>query len=134
MTRARTGTAARTWAILMVLALLGVPLAGLRSNVCDHCPPGCPMHAKHRLPCHRAMASDTMAPRRHVGCVALPGIAKPGCGHGEQLGGFTLPWAVPPALRVGWFLSVRALADCLAPASIGRGSDPPEPPPPILSA
>ena len=128
----RTGIPARAWAITLVLSLLSVPLAGLGANACDRCPPGCPMHAKHRLPCHQTTVTDeTSGTRRHVGCVALPGIAKPGCGHGEQLGGFTLPWGVPAGLLIVSYFPPAGAAELLTRTLTARACDPPEPPPPI---
>ena len=129
-------------AITLALALLTAPMRVALQPTCDLCPPDCPMHREHgekpkchgdhaaaKLHCHNALGvRDANAHARQ------PRLSRPPCGNHGAIQGLTLaPMILPDVVR--WYVVPRTSDPLFAiPAAPQRGADPPDTPPPILSA
>jgi hypothetical protein len=122
--------------IFLALALVGAPLASSLRSVCHQCPVTCPMHqpvkAKRKPSCHAAGATashhdDDDAPRG-------VGLTRPPCSHHGVVPGVVLaPMILPGAVRSAFVAVTRPLHP-RDPLAALRGNDPPDTPPPIVSA
>jgi hypothetical protein len=126
-------------AVFLALALVGAPLTGSIRAVCDQCPVTCPMHqpakAKQRKPsCHAAGPSAAHEEGTDAGPSRGVGFTRPPCSHHGVVPGVALaPMILPGAVRSEFVPVTQGLRD---PAPLGhvRANDPPDTPPPIVSA
>jgi hypothetical protein len=119
-----------TVALLLVLAVPGVPIARTYTLTCERCSSSCPMHAKakKKLRCHQG------AERPATSCDRTPGIALPGCGFSGEMPLVSLQPAIPTVLTITDVLQTTPAPAPSHEAMQGRAAGPPETPPPIASA
>lgn len=125
-------------AVLLSLALVGAPLMSSLSAVCDQCPVTCPMHQRVKPPqnkpsCHAGGAqSHHQADGKHGSNKV--GFTRPPCSHHGVVPGVALaPMLLPGAIHTQYVPVARGIG-ALAPRAGARNSDPPDTPPPIVSA
>jgi len=121
--------------LTVVLALLLAPMTAIVRPACDHCPPDCPMHANAhgastKRGCHESGSSAKVG--QH--CQTKTGFMRPGCGHARVTAPIAIARAVLPERNLTWVAPVRFALTEHAPAMFVRDADPPESPPPIVSA
>ena len=120
-------------ALLLAVAVPGAPIAPTLAAHCDRCPRTCPMHAKGERPqagCHHGSGATSGA----RGCHRTPGIALPGCGYTGDVPLASLAPALPPATAVAWARIALPALRTRAPLVQTRAADPPDTPPPVVSA
>jgi hypothetical protein len=128
-------------AVVLALVLLGAPVVSALHNECDLCSPNCPMHHHQGTPngsashlgCHHAAASAARfghsTPQANG-----PTVACATCGNHGLLSATGLPpMILPVASTLPTFDAPRPARVLLAGLN-GRGSDPPDTPPPIGAA
>jgi hypothetical protein len=121
-------------AVFLALALIGAPLAGSMESVCRQCPVSCPMHqpakTKAKPTCH---AGGTSA-AHHDDATQGIGFTRPPCSdHGVVPGVALAPMILPEAVHSAVVLASRGPA-ASRPLAHVRSDEPPDTPPPIVSA
>lgn len=125
----------QSWALALVLALAmpAAPVLRMATAGCERCPRSCPMHAKvaKKQPgCHHG----TQAPAPPRDCHRTPGFTLPGCGYAGDPPLASLAPAVLPTRALTWVV-VATPAPRAHVLPLGtRAADPPDTPPPIVSA
>ena len=122
-----------TLALLLAVAVPGAPITRTIAAHCDRCPRTCPMHAKgkaHQPGCHRGPGASSGA----RDCHRTPGIALPGCGFTGDVPLASLAPALPPATGVVLASIALPALRIRAPLVHTRAADPPDTPPPDVSA
>jgi hypothetical protein len=113
-------------ALVLVVAVPGAPMARVFTVACQRCPKSCPMHQKMKPKCHRAPGT--------MGCHGT-GISAPCCQQNrvDPLAMTVAPAVLPAAIH--WWRLVHATrVRWTPPLAPQRAADPPDTPPPIVSA
>jgi hypothetical protein len=125
----------------LAIALPGGPMTRTALDLCDVCPPTCPMHAKRvggapaaERGCHHATAAATVASAdQRAHCGARAGVARPGCGSRHQrVPLVSVADAVLPATVALARLPLVAALATRAPTGSALGAPAPELRPPIV--
>ena len=127
--------AASAGAILAVV-LICAPLPRALRAECDLCPPTCPMHHHHTH-----AADPGMSPRCHGAPNARsadtgrdPRVTRPPCGNHAAVAGLVVPPMILPSALPAPVVDGAARGPLADLAAHARLSEPPDTPPPILSA
>jgi hypothetical protein len=113
-------------ALVLVVAVPGAPMARVFTVACQRCPASCPMHQARKPSCHRVQG----AMRCHG-----TGIKAPCCSQYriDPLAMTVAPALLPAPVR-SWPLVRATRMRWTLPAAPQRAADPPDTPPPIVSA
>jgi hypothetical protein len=126
--------------VALAIALPGAPITRTALDLCDVCPPTCPMHAKRAggapsavRGCHRAPAAPiVVSADQRAHCGGRAGFARPGCGSHHRVPVVSLADAVLPGTVALARLPLVAPLLVLDPTVTARGAAPPELRPPIV--